>query len=519
MGVLEVFGGPFRDSDQENAKEQREENERVINETNQYARFIDELVKIFGSGQENVSQDTDEITTSSKFNDVLKNEKIKDLTNKFKQGQGKPLHGLYALVLQKNLPVDRATGLPRENEGGSAWKLALRGLRGVKPSNLIGGLISGGSSDPAPSTGATSGGAAELSEDQSESLKKLDFPEYYVFILANVGDNNPVPTLLEERSLSGGQKFGRVVGNNPPIQQGNRIKSRKFTNLDNYPLAIITSKSMRDEEELTSGTLIRVAYDGLDTTGKVVVNEIIESDPEFVELVMRGFGAKALQSAVVACQQDSLLNNIQHPTGDPIGALNDVLTKTNVGGNNTIAYPFKENAAVNLVVILHGIYPYGGKTGQEIILETVKELSISSTMFLIPKGTTKGNFEWSAIKQAIDDLTAQGITINSKRLAAWSAGVTGFNKAVQGAGDGYWNAGYFLADPSASTSVFGSDFEKLPNGVYMEYNPEVWNSLPALKANFPKMAQKITSTGGQAVLKSDLTHVGILQSILKKLNT
>ena len=61
-------------SDQENAKEQREENERVINETNEYARFIDELVKIFGAGQETVSQDTDDITTSSKFNDVLKNE-------------------------------------------------------------------------------------------------------------------------------------------------------------------------------------------------------------------------------------------------------------------------------------------------------------------------------------------------------------------------------------------------------------------------------------------------------------
>ena len=198
MGVLEVLGGPFKDSDQENAKEQREENERVINETNQYARFIDELVKIFGAAQENVSQDTDEITTSSKFNDVLKNEKIKDLTNKFKQGQGKPLHGLYALVLQKNLPVDRATGLPRENEGGSAWKLALRSLRGAKPSNLVGNLISysGGSSDPVPSTGATSGGAAELSEDQSESLKKLDFPEYYIFILSNVGDNNPGTNII-----------------------------------------------------------------------------------------------------------------------------------------------------------------------------------------------------------------------------------------------------------------------------------------------------------------------------------
>ena len=75
MGVLEVFGGPFKDSDQENAQEQREENERVLNETNEYARFIDELIKIFGSGQETVSQDTDDITTSSRFNDVLKNEK------------------------------------------------------------------------------------------------------------------------------------------------------------------------------------------------------------------------------------------------------------------------------------------------------------------------------------------------------------------------------------------------------------------------------------------------------------
>ena len=92
------------------AEEQKEENERVLNETNEYARFIDELIKIFGSGQETVSQDTDDITTSSRFNDVLKNEKVKDLTSRFKQGQGKPLHGLYALVLQKNLPVAIVTG-------------------------------------------------------------------------------------------------------------------------------------------------------------------------------------------------------------------------------------------------------------------------------------------------------------------------------------------------------------------------------------------------------------------------
>tara|TARA_B100000287_G_scaffold108571_1_gene100871 strand:- start:1089 stop:2639 length:1551 start_codon:yes stop_codon:yes gene_type:complete len=504
------------------AEEQKEENERVINETNEYARFIDELVKIFGGGQENVSQDTDDITTSSRFNDVLKNEKVKDLTNKFKQGQGKPLHGFYALVLQKNVPVDRATGLPREGEGGSAWKLALRVLSGYETAKSVVSTVGSGVDAASRAVLGNNPDASDISEEASENLKKLDFPEYYVFILANVGDNNPIPTLLEERSLSGGQRLGRVLtpfSNNPPIQQGNKINSRKFTNLDNYPLALITSKSMRDEEELAPGTLIRVAYDGIDSTGKVVVNEIIESDPEFVELVMRGFGAKALQNAVIACQQDSLLTAISHPTGDPIGTLSDVLTKTNIGGNNTIAYPFKENAVVNLVVILHGIYPYGNpeKTGQEIILSIVKEFDIKSTMFLIPKGTTKGNFEWSAIKQAIDDLTAQGITISSKRLAAWSAGVIGFNKAIQATPDGYWQRS-FLADPSPSTNVFGSEFEKLPNGVYMEYNPEVWNSYPALKANFPKMAQKITSTGGQAVLKED-SHSNILKSILNKLNT
>ena len=495
------------------AEEQREENERVLNETNEYARFIDELIKIFGSGQETVSQDTDDITTSSRFNDVLKNEKVKDLTSRFKQGQGKPLHGLYALVLQKNLPVDRATGLPRENEGGSAWKLALRALSDAK--------------DQADSVVAAVGRAAlgnnsnasEISDQASENLKKLDFPEYYVFILANVGDNNPIPTLLEERSLSGGQRLGRVFGNNPPIQQGNKINSRKFTNIDNYPLALITSKSMRDEEELSPGTLIRVAYDGIDTTGKVVINEIIESDPEFVELVMRGFGAKALQNAVIACQQDSILTTIQHPTGDPIGALSDVLTKTNIGGNNTIAYPFKENAAVNLVVILHGTSPYGNpeKTGQEIILSIVKEFDIKSTMFLIPKGTNRGEFQWSAIKQAIDDLSAQGITISSKRLAAWSNGAIGFVNSIEGAGLSYWDRGVFLADPTPSTNIFGSGFAKVPNGVYMEYNPANWSN-QNLVNNFPIMAQKITSTGGQAILKEE-SHSAILKSILNKLNT
>ena len=137
-------------------------------------------------------------------------------------------------------------------------------------------------------------------------------------------------------------------------------------------------------------------------------------------------------------------------------------------------------------------------------------------MFLIPNGQ---GADWTGVQQAIDALSQQGITIKSKRLGAWSAGVIGFNKAIQGAPDGYWNAGYSLADPSPSTRVFGSEFEKLPIGVYMEYNRDVWKSLPNLAAAFPKMAQKITTIGGQAIEKTEMNHKQILVSVLTRLNT
>jgi hypothetical protein len=51
----------------------------------------------------------------------------------------------------------------------------------------------------------------------------------------------------------------------------------------------------------------------------------------------------------------------------------------------------------------------------------------------------------------------------------------------------------------------------------MEYNPANWGS-QQLRDDFPIMAQKITSTGGQAILKEE-SHSAILKSILNLLNT
>ena len=495
----------FETHQERQAREEREEQERVLNENIQYAAFFDALQDIFGNAQELVPGDFEDTEVqTSKFNNILENGKLKNLQNKIAAHQGKPLIGLYAMVMQKKDVTQGENPLPAPHGGKSAWGRALDALRaapsaiGEASRSLNSGIVdlfTGGQQD-------------SIADQRTEALKLLDFPEYYVYIFSNIGDNTPPPTLLEERNTP----------LDPGQSRGNRIIGRNFANLEAYQEAIVTSKAMRDEEDIAPGSIVRISYESPDTKSKVIINEVIENDPQFVELVLRSLGAKSALTAETACATDSTFRNTQHPTGDPIGTLSDVLTKENIGGNNTIAYPFKENAAVNLVVILHGTSPYGNpeKTGQEIILSIVKEFDIKSTMFLIPKGTNRGQFQWSAIKQAIDDLTAQGITISSKRLAAWSNGAYGFVNSIEGAGLSYWDRGVFLADPTPSTNIFGSGFAKVPNGVYMEYNAANWSN-QGLVNNFPIMAEKITSTGGQAI-SSDLSHSAILKSILNILN-
>jgi hypothetical protein len=296
-----------------------------------------------------------------------------------------------------------------------------------------------------------------------------------------------------------------------------------FTDIESYPRGIITDRILRDEAELPSGCIVRVSYDNPENQNKIIIQEIVENDSEFCEIVLRSLGAKKATTAEEECGTASVMTNTAHATGDPIGTEGDVEVKRNIAGQQTVIYPFRPNTEVNLVVFFHGVAPYRydgqSRSGQEILLASVKKLPVSSTMFLFPNGWTQ---DWTCIQQAIDALSQHGITVKSKRLGAWSKGSFGFVRALEApetGGASYFDAGTFLADPSPSTRAFGSDFSKVPAGVYMEYNPKVWESIPSLKNNFPAMIGRIVTSGGQAELKTDLNHAGILDSVITKLNT
>ena len=169
--------------------------------------------------------------------------------------------------------------------------------------------------------------------------------------------------------------------------------------------------------------------------------------------------------------------------------------------NGDMIYPFRKNANVTLVVFYHGT------TGQTPVLQQIRGLPLDNIMFLIPNGSGKN---YDEVKKTIDKLSNDyGITINNKKLGAWSAGSKGFSTV---AGEGFGVK--MLADPSASDAIINSDL----SGVYMEYNPEVWRTAyPGLAANLPVLAKKIEANGGQTKLMKGMGHTAILASILSQL--
>ena len=442
------------------------------------AKIIETLVQIYGTPQDNDQlQDSADTSPSSKFDNVLNKSSLLATQSDFIDSVITPITGLYGIVLRDANLANKLTASDFDgntatenvrNVGNSIWKAVLGGAKGVRE------IVD--------------------ADEPALSLDVLNFPEYYVFIFANVSPQTPIPLLTEQSNFL------------------------EYDSILSYPKAVITDKSLR-EETLQPGTMIRIGYDGVNNKTTAVIAEVVEDKPEFRRMVINSMKDRSAFLSTQQCSTDSELGNVNHPTGDPIGTEADVLVKRNLGNNNnSIAYPYKENSSVNLVVALHGIDPYNNKTGQDSILQIVQTFSVASTLFLIPRGTSTGDFEWDDIESAINDLTSQGIIISSKRLLAWSGGVKGFLKAVNGAGAAYWDEGIYLADPSASTATFGANFVNLPSGIYMEYNPNNWGGYPAIAANFPELAQKVTETGGQAIL-SDLGHTAILQSLLNQLNS
>ena len=169
----------FETSQQRQAREQREEQERVLNENIQYAAFFDALQEIFGNAQELVPGDFEDTEVqTSKFNNILENGKLKNLQQKIAAHQGKPLIGLYAMIMQKKEVTQGESALPAPHGGKSAWGRALGALRaapsaiGEASRSLNSGIVdlfTGGQQD-------------SIADQRSEALKILDFPEYYVYI-------------------------------------------------------------------------------------------------------------------------------------------------------------------------------------------------------------------------------------------------------------------------------------------------------------------------------------------------
>ena len=509
--------GVFETQQQRVDRLQNEENDRQRDEDTKYAAFFDALIELFGTAQQLPPGDMESpIKQASTFKNILQPEKVKDLQSKIANTQGKPLVGFYAMVMQKKVIGDAETGLPAPHQNAGWGYLVSSVFSKVKSvDRAVGNAVdSGGRSIYRFVFG---GEEPTIEEETSKTLKVLDFPEYYVFIFSNIGANNPIPTLLEERQLDTSQAEQRSLNQwsiDPPINvRGNRIVGRKYANLESYPLGLVTSKALRDEEDIEPGSIVRVSFEGPDVSSKVVIHEIIESDPTFTEMVMRSLGAKAAITAEQACSTDSVLRNTAHATGDPIGTSENVQVKRNIASNGTLIYPFKPNTEVNLVVFFHGI---GYGTQQYVFDNALKDLPITSTMFLIPNGW---GAEWSGVEQAIAALAQDGITVKTTRLGAWSKGSFGFVKAIDAVGAEYFNAGTFLADPSPSAKAYGINFEKIPPGVYMEYDPEAWNSLPDLKSRFPAMASKIVELDGEQVMKSRSGHTKILKDVIEKLNT
>jgi len=490
-----------------------------LNEDFQLSLFFDALIDIFAGSQDTVPGELDPnagAVQTSTFTDVINNNaQLKNVKTAVADNQNKSVAGLYAMIMQKHEVLleqqeDDAppNAAPRTNSG---WGYALKKMsRGYSAFMKV--------ATARPFENAPPPSLTDIIEETSSGLEILDFPEYYIYIFSDVGDNNATPTVLEERR----ETQNRFLG---PLTYGylgrGSVIDRKFTNLESYPKGIITSKKLRDEEELTSGTIVRVSFEGAANRKKLIIQEIVENSPSFTELVMRSLGARTALTREQACNTDSTLTNTTHATGDPIGDSSNV---SELRINDNIIYPYKQGATVNLVVFING-NAWGGTTGQQYVYKTVKELGkITSTMFLLPDASvskpSSGIINWSSVQNAISTLESEhGITITSKRLGAWSAGIIGFRQATEATENNYFDAGLFLADPSPSTRVLGSNFTRLPSqSIYMEYNANNWGSYPSLKDQFPAMAAAIQARGGEAKSVAQ-THAQILKSILTILNT
>ena len=505
-------------SDQERS-EKIEKLQQELNEDYQYSLFFDALIDIFSDSQGTVTGKIDPqagAVQTSTFNDVINaNAHLRHMQTLVANNHNKSLAGLYAMVMQKHeVLLDQQDSetenipAPRTNSG---WGYALNKLsRGLSVLSNI------GEQDPPPTLN-------DIIDEASSGLEILDFPEYYVYVFSNIADNNPVPTVVEQNRTIEGRSLGPIQ-----ITADRTTIERKFVNLDAYPKAMITSKRLRDEEELASGTIVRVSFEASDNSQKLIIQEIVENSTVFTELTMRSLGARSAILTSELCRTDSALTNTTHATGDVIGEQSNVPELRIV---DNIVYPYTQGATVNLVVFAPGsVYTYDDLSKRSYLYKKIQELAPTDTMFLLAPPDPSPNevgINWTNIENAINTLeTEHNITFNSKSVAAFESGIFGLANAIIGAPNGYFDGGLFLAeplplDPAPATGFASALTRKGYSGrVHVEYNISNWDNFPRFKNNWTFFISEMTERAGVVFPppSSGQNPDQILESVLNKVN-
>ena len=251
----------------------------------QSAQILETLISLFAPPQENnrleISEDR---SPSSKYDNVLKTSNLLATQAQFIDSVVTPINGLYGIVL-------RSTQILTISEDDTDGNTLSENLTNIA-SSAWGAIVD------------SAKGVAEAfdSDEAAKSLDVLKFPEYYVFVFANTSPESPIPILL-------------------PVEENSddEFAALEYENITAYPKAIITNSAIRELDTLDPGTMIRVEYDGVDNKATPVIAEIVENKPEFTRMVVNAMKNRGALLSSATCSTDSVLNGVDHATGDPIG--------------------------------------------------------------------------------------------------------------------------------------------------------------------------------------------------------
>jgi|14_taG_2_1085336.scaffolds.fasta_scaffold15980_2 hypothetical protein len=428
------------------------------------AGFIDSLIELFNASQNaggrpsEFGQSNNSINSSFfKSLSAQSQENIASSLQSLRGGES----GLYALVLQDKLELEKEMSVKAVIEAPSIWNYLLNQI---------------------DSTNADNKSAAAIS--------LLSFPEYYIFILSHTQGKNPIPKVVKNES-----------------------SQYSFSNIFEYPIASITSSELRKGSELESGTLVKIKYENAITQEKPIIVEVVEESATFKTIVMKSLMLKNAQSATNNCKTDSELTGVTHATGDAIGSNANKSEKV-IYINGDAIYPYtKDMKSAELIIFYNGIQTgLNNQQRQNTILSVLQksEDKISNKLFLIPNGHNK---DYKKVKETISRLQSEkGVSITGYKLGFWSGGAQGGKTALEQE----TFAKVEIADPSPPS--IPANILTPGSNIFMVYNKANWGATPKAyyTTNIDKYISTIEKTGATVVTTGD-SHTAIMEKAIGRL--